>query len=65
MVFKIKDRFKEKKSGQEMVEWWFIITAISFVVMFTLLKWGDIQQEVMTKLNGALNNVHTNISTTG
>ena len=59
-----KSKTRQRK-GQEMVEWWFIITAVSFVVMWSLFTWGGNLNQIMTKLNDTLNNVNTNVSTSG
>lgn len=59
-----KSKTRQRK-GQEMVEWWFIITAVSFVVMWSLFTWGGNLNQIMTKLNNTLNNVNTNVSTSG
>ena len=59
-----KSKTRQRK-GQEMVEWWFIVTAVSFVVMWSLYTWGGNLTQIMTKLNDTLNNVNTNVSTSG
>ena len=59
-----KSKIRQRK-GQEMVEWWFIVTAVSFVVMWSLFTWGGNLNQIMTKLNDTLNNVNTNVSTSG
>lgn len=59
-----KSKTRQRK-GQEMVEWWFIITAVSFVVMWSLFTWGGNLNQIMTKLNDTLNSVNSNVSTSG
>lgn len=65
MDYKNTKNIKRQRKGQEMVEWWFIVTAVSFLVMWALITWGGELNTLMTNLNNALNNVNSNVSTSG
>lgn len=52
---------KKRVNGQEMVEWWLIVTLMAFVVMFALLAWGGLMNTAMNDLTTTLNNVNTNV----
>jgi uncharacterized Rmd1/YagE family protein len=54
---------KRRHRGQEAVEWWLIVSVISFVVMFSLVQWGNRTNSVMNTLMETLNSVNTNINT--
>ncbi|MEW5820402.1 MAG: hypothetical protein AB1782_09450 [Cyanobacteriota bacterium] len=47
-----------------MAEWWFILCVVAVIVMFTLLTWGDVTNEIMNKLKEALTGVNSNIGST-
>ncbi len=56
----------EKKrfcSGQEIVEWWFIVTLVACAVIGALLTWGSLTNDLMNALMEALNTVQTSINT--
>ena len=61
MYIKPVNTKKRNNKGQEAIEWWFIVTCISFVVMFSLITWGKQMNEMSNTLNNTLNNVNTGI----
>lgn len=58
-----KNNSLKKNSGQEMVEWWFIVSVVAFIVMFSLITWGKETTIMVNNVINGLKGVNTNITT--